>query len=132
MLLYPQWKNNLWKKIEFLFQIEVDKEIQEILEHIEKYDWEMCKVWNEIPKNMLDVYDKHGKKGKKQMEFYYLLDAFMNCFILNGIQYEGNTCKTNYELSEQTKDIYLYLFKSAYSIFVTMKDKYRICTFKQI
>lgn len=116
--LSQEWKKDLWEKIKFLVYIEDNTESAKILKHMEEYDWNICKNWNEIPKNMIDVYDRYGKKGKKQMKFDYLLDAFMNCYISKEIQYEGNTCRTKYELSEQIKEgMYLDLFKSAYAIF---------------
>lgn len=120
--LIQEWKEVLWKKIKCLFHIEVGTEVEKILEYLEEYNWKVCREWDEIPKNMLDVYDKYGKKGKKQMQFHYLLDAFMNCFITNRFEYEGNTCKTNYTLSEQIEGIYEELFKYAYSLFDDIKS----------
>lgn len=113
-----KWKEELWDKIKFLFHIDVGTKEQEILDYLEEYNWKVCKEWDEIPKNMVDVYDKYGKKGKKQMQFHYLLDAFMNCFIMNGIEYEDRACRTHYALSGHTEGIYLNLFRCAYSMLV--------------
>lgn len=117
-----EWEKELWNKIEFFFHIDAVTKEQEILNYLEEYNWKVCKEWDEIPKNMLDVYDKYGKKAKKHVQFHYLLDAFMNCFIKNGIQYEDKACRTNYALSEQTKDIYKNLFRCAYSLFVDINN----------
>ena len=86
-----------WKECEKLFDLPKQaKEIEQICEKMEKEDWKMCKDEKTFPGNMIDVYDTIGRKQKPELLYKYILDAFMNVYIVENIEYIEKGCKSNY------------------------------------
>lgn len=83
------------------FLCEKEKNIN-IVDYIKDINWEICKKWDDVPKDMIGVYDRRGRIGNK-MKLIYLIYIYINCSIDINIVYANLSLYTEYAISDRYK-----------------------------
>lgn len=100
------------------FDSDIVVEDENLVKNIERRNWNICKEWEDIPKDMIYVYEKRGRNADV-MEVIYLLDIYFNCCVETNILYGDISFKAKYDLLDRYKNnsIDRDLFKHAIKLY---------------